>query len=97
MMLPKDQVNKMKTFTSMNPIGSRLDKTTVTRFITQQQKLLKILEQAKKIDLNKTKTSISISKLIKLKLGDTFKVVIYHNERHIAQAKKIVAIKAVQF
>jgi hypothetical protein len=97
MMLPKEQVNKMKTFTSMNPTGSKLDKTTVTRFITQQEQLLKILEQAKKIDLNKTKTSISISKLIKLKLGDTFKVIIYHNERHIAQAKKIVAIKAVQF
>ncbi|RXM56703.1 hypothetical protein BOQ60_25350, partial [Chryseobacterium sp. CH1] len=31
------------------------------------------------IDLEKTKTSISISKLIKLKLGDTFRFVIYHN------------------
>lgn len=43
----------------------------------------------KNIDLNKTKTAISISKWFKLKLGDTFKVVIYHNERHIAQARKV--------
>ena len=47
-----------------------------------------------KIDLNKTKTAISISKLIKLKIGDTFRVVVYHNERHLIQAEKILNRKA---
>lgn len=44
---------------------------------------------ARNKDLGKIKTSISISKWIKLKLGDTFRVIIYHNERHIVQANKI--------
>lgn len=43
---------------------------------------------AQQVSLNKTKTGISISTWIKLKLGDTFKVVIYHNKRHIVQALK---------
>ena len=46
------------------------------------------------LDLNKIKTAISISKWIKLKLGDTFRVVVYHNERHIKQANKILDKKS---
>lgn len=32
-MLPKEKLNKMKTFPSMNPIGSKLGKNTLDRFI----------------------------------------------------------------
>jgi hypothetical protein len=48
-----------------------------------------LLDKAKNVSLGKTKTGISISKLIKLKLGDTFRFVIYHNIRHIEQAKRV--------
>jgi len=89
-MLPNEKLNKMKTFKDKNPIGSSLDKTTLQRFLTQQVQLLDLLEKAKMVDLNKTKTTISISKWIKLKLGDTFRVVIYHNDRHMVQANKIL-------
>lgn len=86
MMLPREKLNKMKTFKDKDPIGSNLTKISIERFINQQQKTLELLNTSRKISLNKTKTTISISKCIKLKLGDTFRVVIYHNERHIAQA-----------
>lgn len=88
-MLPKEKLNKMKTFKDKNPIGSCLNSNTLQRFLTQQNKLLLLLQQASKVNLNKTKTAISITNLIKLKLGDTFRVVIYHNQRHILQAEKI--------
>lgn len=91
-MLPKENLNKMKTFKDKNPIGSSLHLDTLNRFLSQQNQLIKLLEQAKKVNLNKTKTAISITKLIKLKLGDTFRIVIYHNQRHILQAEKIVTI-----
>lgn len=85
-MLPKEKLNKMKTFKDKNPIGSRLGKATIERFIEQQKKTLALLEQSKSVSLNRTKTAISISTWIKLKLGDTFRFVIYHNQRHMAQA-----------
>lgn len=88
-MLPKEKLNKMKTFKDKNPIGSKLDKSTIKRFILQQKQILNLLDKTRDIDLNKTKTAISISKLVKLKIGDTFRVVIYHNERHLVQAYKI--------
>lgn len=89
-MLPKEKLNKMKTFKNMNPIHSQLDRKVLEEFIKQQTELLKLLEKAQNIDLNKTRTSISISKLIKLKLGDTFRFVIYHNLRHVEQAKRVL-------
>lgn len=89
-MLPNEKVNKMKTFKSMNPIHSQLSKNVIIEFIKQQEQMLELLENAKNIDLNKTKTAISISSLIKLKLGDTFRFVIYHNLRHVQQAKRVL-------
>jgi len=89
-MLPKEKLNKMNTFKSMNPVGSDLDISTLQKFIRQQKQILDLLNQARQVDLTKTKTAISISKWIKLRLGDTFRVVIYHNQRHIVQANKVL-------
>ncbi|BAP30929.1 uncharacterized protein CHSO_1892 [Chryseobacterium sp. StRB126] len=89
-MLPKEKLNKMKTLKIMNPIHSELNKEVVTEFIKQQQQLLDLLEKASHINLEKTKTAISISKLITLKLGDTLRFVIYHNARHMAQAERVL-------
>lgn len=83
-----EDLNKMKTFKSMNPINSKLNIKTLEKFISQQHQIIELLDKSKSINLDKTKTAISISKLIKLRLGDTFRVLIYHNERHIRQAEK---------
>ncbi len=89
-MLPKEKLNKMKTFRSMNPIRTRLTGQTLVTFEQQLKRMLDLLTRSRDADLNKVKTSISISKLIRLKLGDTFRVVVYHNERHIRQAEKVL-------
>jgi hypothetical protein len=87
-MLPSEKMTKIKTFKDKNPEGSNLDKKTLDRFLEQQKQILDLLSISRKVSLNKTKTSMSISKLIKLRLGNTFRVLVYHNERHIEQAKK---------
>ena len=89
-MLPKEKLNKMSTFKSMNPAGSQLDKGVLTKFIAQQKEILNLLDSARTTNLTKTKTGITISNFIKLRLGDTFRVVIYHNQRHIVQANNAI-------
>jgi len=85
-MMPKEKMNKMKTFKSMDPIHSNLDRSVLDTFLEQQDKLLNLLRTSRNVDLTRIKTAISISKYIKLRLGDTFRVVIYHNSRHVTQA-----------
>ncbi len=89
-MQPKAKLNKMKTFKKTDPIGSKLDRNVIDNFILQQNKLLELLAASNKVNLNKLKTGISISKWIRIKLGDTFRFVIYHNQRHILQAERVL-------
>lgn len=89
-MLPKEKLNKMKTFKQMNPIHSNLTIEVIDEFLNQQKEIVDLLERAKSVDLTKTKTGVSISKLIRLRLGDTFRFVIYHNLRHIEQIKRTI-------
>ncbi len=92
-MLPKEKLNTMKTFKNMNPIHSVLTKSNLERFLEQQQHTLELLNIAACKNLNKVKVPVSISKWIKLNLGDTFRVLIYHNDRHMVQAFKTIALK----
>ena len=87
-MLPKEGMKTMSAFKSKSPKYSKLNVNDVlTRFIAFQSELLTLLESAKKVDLTTVKTAITLP-LLKFRLGDTFRFVIYHNERHIVQAKK---------
>jgi hypothetical protein len=63
----------------------------LAEFIVQQEKLLVLLHQARRIDLNKIRIPVSIAKLIKLKLGDVFMFLIAHNIRHVNQAERAMA------
>lgn len=85
---PKEKLNKMKTLQRFNPIGSKLSKDVLITFKEQQFKMLELLSRASPVNLTTVKTAVSISKLIKIRLGDTLQFVIYHNQRHLIQAKK---------
>lgn len=89
-MLPKEKFTKMKTFKDKNPLNSNLERRTIDRFINQQIKMLELLEQARTISLNKEKTQITLTKWIRLKIGDTFRFVINHNIRHLHQIENTV-------
>ena len=90
-MLPKEKLNKMKTFKDKNPLNNNLDTTVISKFINQQIKLAELLNQSGKVSLNKVKIQISISSLIKLKLGDTFQFYVNHMIRHLNQIDRIEA------
>ena len=92
-MLPKDELNKMKTFKNKNPLHTALDATVIEKFLAQQKQLLELLNQSRNISLNKVKIATSLTSLLKLKLGDTFRFVINHNIRHLKQIENILSAK----
>lgn len=61
----------------------------ITALLQGQQELLLILEAAAMVNIRKVKVPISISKIVRLRLGDALLFVAYHNERHIEQALKL--------
>lgn len=90
-MLPKEKLNRMKTFKDKNPVNSQLTIKVIERFIQQQNQLLELLDLAKSKNLNAIKTKITIP-LIKLKVGDTFRFLINHNVRHFAQLERVLNV-----
>ncbi len=89
-MLPKKKLNKMKTSKDKNPLGSSLNINVIDRFLSQQKEFLELIKKSKNVNLTKTKTAISISKLIEMRLGDTFRFIVAHNKRHITQAENVL-------
>lgn len=90
MMKPGVGMKKMKAFKSHTPPGLPSGASEVAEFIRQQEQLLKLIDRARQIDLNRARVAISISRWIKLRLGDVFQFFIMHQHRHIEQALKNV-------
>jgi hypothetical protein len=88
MMQPDTTTKKYKAFKDHVPPSQLEPYSVVSTFIHQQELVLTYIEQARKVDMNTIKIPISISKLVKLKLGDVFQFLIAHNERHLQQAHR---------
>lgn len=87
---------KFKAQRSYNPL---LDKSLVSgkdheTLLTNLKEFLEIIELCKTINIRKAKVPISISKIIRLRVGDALLFVAYHNERHIQQALNLVSHRA---
>ncbi len=88
-MLDPDSGQKpIKAFKEYKPVRELDAHKVIAEFISHQEKLLILLRTAQHHDLNKIKISISIARWLKTRLGDTFRFLIAHNERHMRQAKR---------
>lgn len=80
----------MKTLKKFIPeINVQYD--TLSKFIEDQDYLIEALEKSKSLDLNKIKITSAIGPIVTFKLGDAFRFLIGHNQRHIIQAKRVLA------
>jgi hypothetical protein len=97
LMLPKEdgKVTKMSAPKEYSPNNKLNSDRVLAEFINQQEKLLQLLEAARKVDLDKIRIPISIMRFIKLKLGDVFLFLIAHNYRHVLQAERALKISGV--
>ena len=81
----KRKFNAPKAYNpTVNP--SMVNEQEVQYFLKAQYELLTVLEKSIAVSLRKVKVPISISKIIRLRLGDALLFVAYHNERHMQQA-----------
>lgn len=79
--------NKMKAPKNNRP-SALLDAFPVLNtFIEQQHYMLELLETAKGKNIGAIRIPVSISRLIKLKLGDTFRFLVAHEQRHFVQIR----------
>jgi hypothetical protein len=77
--------NKMSTTKYAVPPAEVDAQKSLQQFIADQHQLLDLLNAARSANLNKIRVPISISKVLSLKLGDTFRFFVMHEKRHFIQ------------
>lgn len=87
--------NKMNAPKDHRPAENLDSKKVIAEFIAGQTKLINHLQQAAKTDMAKLWVPISISPFVKLKLGDTFRFLIAHQQRHFVQLNNTLTALAV--
>ena len=90
LMAPKEGAvtNKMKAPRNHRP-GFHADaKPVLDEFVEQQHRLLELLERAKERNIGAARVPTSLTKLIRLKVGDTFRFFIAHEQRHFVQIRR---------
>lgn len=85
---PKTGTKKYKAFKAYVPGTIQNPHEVVATFIRQQEDLLLAIRKAFEVDVNAAKIPISISKWIRLTIGDTLRFLVAHDERHYLQAER---------
>ena len=88
----KNKMKGMKKFAFSNNLN--VD-TVLKEFTEQQQRLIALLEAAKKSDLTGSHVPITLTKLIKIRLGDAFRFLVAHEQRHMIQARNTLRATGV--
>ncbi|RYY38351.1 MAG: DinB family protein [Chitinophagaceae bacterium] len=83
----KSKMKAMKAYSFPNSLHVE---TVLNEFNEQQEELLRIIELAQHVDIGDLKVPISITKMIKLKLGDSIRFLIAHEQRHMLQARNLL-------
>jgi hypothetical protein len=68
---------------------SKFDRAVLETYLANQDQLSDILGQVERIDLSRT--PVPLEKGVKFNLGDCLKVLVYHDDLHIKQAKGVLS------
>lgn len=83
--------NKMKSPKDRRPAKFLDTFPVLDSFLEHQHYLLDMLELAKSKNISSIRIPVSISRFVKLKLGDTFRFLIAHEQRHFVQIENTLA------
>ena len=88
----KNIKRRFKSPRSYNPSldPSMVSGNDISTFQSRQEEMMAIIDKASAVNLRKAKIPISISKIVRLRLGDALLFVVYHNERHVQQALNVL-------
>jgi hypothetical protein len=90
MKVKNNGIKKIKSPKDKIPQKSIFDLSTLEQFQKDLRKIKELVQNSKNVDLSKTKCAISLTPLIKLRLGDTINFYLRHIERHVWQAKNAI-------
>lgn len=88
-----DVRRRIKTFKRFQPqVKPGTEDLVLEGFRQRIDRLSNQVEKSKLVDLNRCRTNSTFGPIVKFKLGDTFPIILAHNDRHLFQARKALRL-----
>ncbi|MCY7350022.1 MAG: DinB family protein [Cytophagaceae bacterium] len=85
---------KMQAVKNHRPVMHLDAQAVLAEFLNQQRQLVDLLRRAQRVNIGQLRVPISIARWITLSVGDTFRFLIAHQQRHVLQAQRANAALA---
>ncbi len=89
-MKPGPKTRKIPTLKRLNPIRRDLDRSVLDHWLAIATRQQQLLGQARGADLTEIIIKTALSSLIRVRLGDVLRMMVYHDWRHLEQAERAV-------
>ena len=91
-MIAPGTTKNMKTRKHLDPGKESFGAEVVEEFLEHQHELLNIIALARETNLNQVKIKVEVMPMLKFRLGACLEFLVLHEERHLAQAGKLLRV-----
>jgi hypothetical protein len=64
---------------------------TLEAFLACQREIAELTQAAEEVDIVRARVSSPVSRLIRLNVGDAFRIFVVHDWRHLGQIERVIA------
>ena len=96
-MMPKEEKvkNRMKTFRRMKPERSKREKGGVLKqFEEYMTEFDDMIDRSSRLDLGGHRITSAVGNVLRFKLGDCYRFLLAHNDRHMLQCRNALKVLA---
>jgi hypothetical protein len=87
-MKPGPQTRKVPTLKRLKPDRRELSRDVIDVWLENAERQRHLLRDAHSVDLSRVKVPTALTALIRMRLGDVLRMMVYHDWRHVEQAER---------
>jgi hypothetical protein len=88
--LRPDSGRKVKARPAFYPSSSHIDPAIITTFLAQQERLLRLMEASRGLDLEAITVTSPVARIITYSLLDACRIIVVHEQNHFVQATRVM-------
>ena len=82
---------KLKAGKDFQPANSEIPADIVSRFETQQKQISELMKATHELNLRQVIITSPVLSIVTYSLFDAYRIIVAHDQRHVAQAKRVMA------
>jgi hypothetical protein len=88
--LRPDSGRKVKARPAFYPSSSHIDPAVITTFLAQQERLMRLMEASRGLDLDAITITSPVARFITYSVMDACRIIVVHEQNHFVQATRVM-------